>query len=86
MKHATRAIVLAFTLALTLQGCARGVETGPSYLGMLTPDEATVATAENTAEPLPELRHVGSNKVLGAMAFQKTTGRAIDPSRLQGNR
>ncbi|NOT72903.1 MAG: hypothetical protein HOP09_16985 [Hyphomicrobium sp.] len=77
------------SLAVTLQACARGAETAPSYLGLLAADDVSAATPSPSATgggTLPELRHVGSNKVLGAMAFQKTTGRAVDPSRLEGNR
>lgn len=83
-----RFLVVA-SLAITLQACARDGDTAPSYLGMLAPgdmaDASNGTTAASSAD-LPELRHVGSNKVLGAMAFQKTTGRAVDPSRLQSGR
>ena len=90
-----RVIVIA-CLAASLQACARA-DTGPSFLGMatagadgMTPvgDEAAKGTAAPGDQPniRPELRHVGSNKVLGAMAFQKVTGRAVDPSRLDGSR
>jgi hypothetical protein len=84
----TRFLVVSL-LAVSLQACARGTETTPSYLGLLAPNGAEAAISETmpkSGDPLPELRHVGSNKVLGAMAFQKTTGRAVDPSRLQSSR
>ncbi len=72
-------------LALSLQACMRPNEGAPSYLGMaIAAEEPTDRVAGS--EPSAELRHVTSNKVLGAMAFQKTTGRAIDPARLQGRR
>lgn len=80
-----RVLVVA-GLALSLQACARA-EPGPSFLGMLqASDEAVAGEPTGSADVHPELRHVDSNKVLGAMAFQKTTGRTIDPSRLQGTR
>jgi len=31
------------------------------------------------------LRHVNTNRVLGAMAYQKVTGRSVDPARLIGS-
>ena len=79
-------VILIACCAASLQACARA-ETGPSLLGMLQAN-AEDAGADTTQAPAerPELRHVGSNKVLGAMAFQKVTGRAVDPSRLDGSR
>jgi hypothetical protein len=46
--------------------------------------------AEASPEPVSgqqseALRHVQSNKVLGAMAFQRVTGRTVDPSSLSGS-
>jgi len=43
----------------------------------------------NTAAPArtPEaIRHVSSNRVLGALAFQKVTGAEVDPRTLSGAR
>ena len=79
-------IILIAGLALTLQACARSNDSAPSYLGsaLLNDDEEPVA-GEATGSP-PELRHIGSNKVLGAMAFQKVTGRPVVPSRLESRR
>lgn len=78
-------IILIAGLALTLQACARGNDNDPSFLGAaLLGDEAEAASVQNG--PHPELRHIGSNKVLGAMAFQKVTGQPVDPSRLQNGR
>lgn len=49
-------------------------------------DQAS-ATAKAPAKPAPAaVRHVSSNRVLGAMAFQKVTGAEIDPSTLTGSR
>lgn len=78
-----RVAILA-ALASALAGCAR-VETTPSFLGFpgISDAEAEDASSNETA---PQLRHVTSNKVLGAMAYHKVTGRKIDPSRLQGTR
>lgn len=67
----------------TLGACANVGEPSPSYLGFGSAfadetDEAPVA------QPSTAMRRVKSNKVLGAMAFQKVTGRPVDPSRLSG--
>lgn len=80
-------VILVACLAGSLQACARN-ESGPSFLGMLPPVDAEASDAATAGQNAnrPELRHVGSNRVLGAMAFQKVTGRAVDPSRLEGNR
>ena len=81
-------VTFAIGLAASLQACMRPEEVSPSYLGMamasedVTSDQMTATERANRRE----LRHVTSNKVLSAMAFQKTTGRAIDPARLQGVR
>lgn len=79
-------IILIVGLALTLQACARSNDDEPSFLGaaLLGDDAEAAAPAPDGAHP--ELRHIGSNKVLGAMAFQKVTGRPVDPSRLQNSR
>jgi hypothetical protein len=46
-------------------------------------DEDTKALAPDGAPP-EALDHVQSNKVLGAMAYQKVTGRTVAPERLTG--
>ena len=79
-----RFVILA-ALAFSIAGCAR-VDIGPSYLGLPVVSGAEAEDTVAEGKPLPELRHVTSNKVLGAMAYQKVTGRTIDPSRLQGTR
>lgn len=74
-------------LTITLQGCAETADPAPSYLGFaptLAGDAADAAVAP--AKPSKAARHMSSNKVLGAMAFQKTTGRTVDPGRLSENR
>jgi hypothetical protein len=72
----------AIGLGLLLQGCADTAGSSPSFLGMapLLKEEAAAAPAAKPSSKAVE--HVSSNKVLGAMAFQKVTGRAIDPERL----
>ena len=73
-------------LAMTLQACANNSGSAPSYLGVSAEayeSDDDVAPVKDPTEH-PELRHVASNKVLGAMAFHKTTGRTVDPSRLLG--
>lgn len=69
-------------------GCARDSGEGLSYVGLadLGPAAAEAADADVTFPPSTASRHIQSNKVLGAMAYQKVTGRTIDPSRLSGSR
>lgn len=81
-----RAVVVALLGALLGGACANNPETGfggsnPSYLGAF-PAEAREIEAATVNNPSDIARHVGSNKVLGAMAFQKVTGRSVDPQRL----
>jgi hypothetical protein len=66
---------------LALQGCAESTDPAPSYLGF-APSIAESAPLDQPATPSKVARHISSNKVLGAMAFQKTTGRTVDPGRL----
>jgi hypothetical protein len=76
-------------LPVSLLGCAKSSAPSAFRLGMPIMAEAAVASEDlnaQTVEEHPELRHVTSNKVLGAMAFQKTTGRTVDPQRLTGSR
>jgi len=79
-----RTLVLASFLALA--GCAHDGATRPSYIGLvdLTPGDANAQTF-TTEPPSDATRYVQSNKVLGAMAFQRITGRTVDPGRLSGN-
>jgi hypothetical protein len=82
-------IGLLIGLPLSLLGCAKSSAPSAFRLGMPVMAEAAVANEDMSALPVdehPELRHVTSNKVLGAMAFQKTTGRTVDPQRLTGSR
>ncbi len=72
-------------LGMSLQGCAETVDPSPSYLGF-APPIVDDATAKPVTKPSTSTSHVSSNKVLGAMAFQKTTGRTVDPGRLSENR
>lgn len=81
-------ILAATAAALLLTACAN-VESSPSYLGMATSSIASQGVAADSAEgaQTPEaVRHVTSNKVLGALAFQKITGAKIDPATLVGHR
>lgn len=75
-----RSLMLASLVALT--GCTQeGLQ--PSYLGLRDITTDAMASPAVTPRKTPEaLRHVQSNKVLGAMAFQKVTGRTVDPARL----
>lgn len=69
-------------IGLALAGCASEAPS-PSYLGA-----GDASASEESPQPQSSagdaLRAVPSNKILGAMAFQKVTGRAVDPSRLSG--
>jgi hypothetical protein len=82
-----RVILLAWT-TVALQACAKAPDAGFSHLGLPVVSEGEIPGEGDVVQksPPPELDHVVSNKVLGAMAFQKTTGRTVDPSRLQGSR
>ncbi len=71
---------------LLLAGCAQQ-GSHPAYIGLS--DLSVEDTVGNpltgrTGEPSEALRHVQSNKVLSAMAFQKVTGRTVDPESLVG--
>lgn len=77
---------LVLTTVFAIAGCARDPTEGIRYLG-LSDVQAHEADEDDTSDGLsPAVRHVQSNKVLGAMAYQKVTGRAVDPSRLTGAR
>jgi hypothetical protein len=82
-----RYIFIAIAAAAS-QGCAKSTEQSPFHLGLPIVSESEAGEAELAAPQGQQagLRHVASNKVLGAMAFQKVTGRTIDPERLEGNR
>lgn len=72
--------ILAAAGFIALAGCAQNNALGPSYSGLS--DLADQAGSEAPTDDA--LRHVQSNKILGAMAFQKVTGRAVDPGSLAG--
>ncbi len=80
-------LMAAILSALALSACANVIEQ-PSYLGMATGSiEAANAHPAATPATTPEaIRHVSSNKVLGAMAFKKVTGADVDPRTLAGAR
>lgn len=84
MDHAMVCRVLAATALLALAGCAQeGVR--PSYLGLsdLAGNSPALKQPSPSTDDVPDiLRHVQSNKVLGAMAFQRMTGRTVDPDSL----
>jgi hypothetical protein len=82
-----RILFLIFAVS-TLQGCAKSAGQSPFHLGLPIVSESEAGETELDAPQgqQPGLRHVASNKVLGAMAFQKITGRTVDPQRLQGSR
>jgi hypothetical protein len=84
MIHAMvcRSVVAAGILALA--GCAQDGP-HPSYLGLSDLAGPSAAADRQLAEGddvAEALRHIQSNKVLGAMAFQKVTGQDVDPDSL----
>jgi hypothetical protein len=80
-----RSIAVAGVVALT--GCAQD-GARPAYIGLADlaggsePESGRTATSPQISDVL---RHIQSNKVLGAMAFQKVTGQAVDPDSLIGH-
>lgn len=77
--------VLGLIFSVILSGCAPGNGFSPSFLGaseLIDDAYADEDAGANVADPA--MRYVTSNKVLGAMAFQKVTGRTVDPDRLTG--
>jgi hypothetical protein len=71
---------------LLLAGCAQQ-GSHPAYIGLsdLSDDQAGGnSLTGRSSESSEALRHVQSNKVLSAMAFQKVTGRTVDPEGLIG--
>lgn len=70
-------------VAVAVSGCAQQDHlTAPAFAGL-----SDVPPPHRHTEPTidPALQYVNSNKVLGAMAYHKVTGRSIDPSRLAGS-
>lgn len=75
-------IFAAVVTAVAVSGCAQQDHLAtPAFAGL-----SDVPSQQN-AQPAvdPALQYVNSNKVLGAMAYHKVTGRRIDPSRLVGS-
>lgn len=74
--------------AAVLSGCAAEDHSQPpSFAGLsglaaaeTVADDIAPATLESDMNPAA--RHVRSNKLLGALAYQKVTGRTIAPERL----
>jgi hypothetical protein len=85
MLHAMLCRSLAAAGVLALAGCAQENGSRPSYIGLMDVAGATDAPdpQSSDAHKIPEaLRYIQSNKVLGAMAFQRVTGRTVDPDSL----
>lgn len=82
-------VLAALAATVTVSACANAIDT-PSYLGMPTGSigSGNAASAASTAAPqAPDvIRHVSSNRVLGALAFQKVTGADVDPRTLAGSK
>lgn len=76
-------VVIGGCLAVFGGGCAQETLPSPSFLGMSEVAAEERSDAAGNVEPA--LRHINSNRVLGAMAFQKVTGRSVDPQSLVGS-
>jgi hypothetical protein len=78
--------LLACASMVTLAGCAQQGASRPAFIGLsdLAGEPAAASPGEPAQELSEGLRHVQSNKVLSAMAFQKVTGQAVDPESLSG--
>jgi hypothetical protein len=76
--------LLAIASLIALGGCAQNGVSSPSNLGLSDlASEAEAASSRTIIDRPPKaLRDVPSNKVLGAMAFQRVTGRSVDPESL----
>ncbi len=88
MIHAMVGRSMAAAGMLVIAGCAQDGAPHPAYLGLSDLAAGSTATAAQTraSNEEPEVfRHIQSNKVLGAMAFQKVTGQAVDPDSLLGH-
>lgn len=79
-------VLAAILVASALSACANVIDQ-PSYLGMATSsiDAANAQPASTPASTPEAIRHVSSNRVLGAMAFKKVTGADVDPRTLAGS-
>ena len=86
MKQTFVRRTLALASFLALAGCAQDSGSRRSYIGLsdLTAGDAS-AQAATVEQPSAATRYVQSNKVLGAMAFQRVTGRTVDPERLSAH-
>jgi hypothetical protein len=80
MTHAM-VCLLAAAGVVVLAGCAQESGSHPSYLGLT----AAASVDGSDSDTSDALRHIQSNKVLGAMAFQKVTGQTVDPDSLLGH-
>ncbi len=88
MAHAMVCRSVAAAAILALAGCAQENGMHTAYLGLtdLAGPNAAADEQSTGSDNAPDvLRHVQSNKVLGAMAFQKTTGQVVDPDSLVGH-
>ncbi|HVJ78117.1 MAG TPA: hypothetical protein VM620_09805 [Hyphomicrobium sp.] len=75
---------LALASFLALAGCAQDSGSRPSYIGLvdLTSDSQSEPDMTPSGPASEAARYVQSNKILGAMAFHRVTGRTIDPGSL----
>lgn len=83
---AMRAILSTIGLCAVLAGCANNSETQISYLGFVPASADEADAPVNNAQPPAAVKHMDSNRVLGAIAFEKVTRAKVDPERLTGSR
>lgn len=74
-------------LCLALTGCVNTSGPGISYLGFApAADDDDEPKATAAGETPDAIKHVDSNRVLGAMAFEKVTRAKVDATRLVKSR
>lgn len=87
MRTVVVAAAFAGTFAAsTLAGCANVTSPQMSHLGFAQSDAAEPTAEPSSADTPDAIRHVDSNRVLGAMAFQKVTRAKVDPQALVKSR
>jgi hypothetical protein len=87
MVHSMVCRSLAAVGFLALAGCAQESGPHPAFIGLSDlagNDVGESPLSAQNSETSEALRHVQSNKVLGAMAFQTVTGQTVDPDSLVG--
>lgn len=84
--HKMRNAFAIIAVSLALSGCANVSNPGISYLGFAPAADEDEAQETPAGETPEAVKHVDSNRVLGAMAFEKVTRAKVDPTRLVKSR